>query len=389
MLVDLHAHFPMHVTEGSASVQGQLRNWKEERFRARLVDLISRLFNYEGPGGEPGVTVELMHAGKVGVALSVLYQPFTEIDLELGYGSPPKSEYFKEITDQMDLVEDHVAGRGDVVCPVKTRADLEAAVEDPTKVALVHCIEGGHVLGANEDEIGTNIPILADHGVAYVTVAHLFWRRVATNAPALPFMPDWLYRLLWRQKKSDGLSDLGRATVKAMYESRILIDLTHMSETSIHQTLDLLDELDEAKQAPVIASHGAYRFPLRPRFRQLDYNLTDDTIQRIAERKGVIGLIVCKHYISRGLRPWRPKRFEDSVELLCKHIDRIREITGSSEFVGIGSDLDGFIKPALPDLGHMGRMDELQDALAERYGQSEAAKICAENALRVLRHRFQ
>ena len=31
---------------------------------------------------------------------------------------------------------------------------------------------------------------LAAHGVAYITVAHLFWRGVATNAPAIPFLPD-------------------------------------------------------------------------------------------------------------------------------------------------------------------------------------------------------
>jgi microsomal dipeptidase-like Zn-dependent dipeptidase len=293
----------------------------------------------------------------------------------------------------MDLVEAHVKGRGDVVCPVKTRAQLEEAVSDPRKVALVHCIEGGHVLGARTKEIPTNVATLAGRGVAYITVAHLFWRRVATNAPALPFMPDWLYRLLWHQSSSDGLSDLGEAAVRAMHEHRILIDLTHMSDTSIHQTLDLLDRLDPAKQVPVIASHGAYRFPQFPRARQLEYNLGDDTIRRIAERRGVIGLILCKHYISHGLGPFGPKGFEDSKKLLFQHIDRIREVTREisdrNDFVGIGSDLDGWIKPALPGMTHMGRMDELQDALAEKYGEAEARKISGGNALRVLRYRFQ
>jgi membrane dipeptidase len=393
VLVDLHAHYPMHFTEGVGSVQGQLGDWRKGGLRARFVHWVSRTFNYEGPGGEAGVKTGLMHAGKVGVALSVLYVPFTEIDLELPYGSPPRSEYFNEITDQMDLVEAHVAGRGDVVCPVTTPAQLEEAVSDPRKVGLVHCIEGGHVLGATTEEIPTNVASLAGRGVAYVTVAHLFWRHVATNAPALPFMPDWLYRLLWHQSRSDGLSELGEAAVQAMHKHRILIDLTHMSDTSIHQTLDLLDQLDPAKQVPVIASHGAYRFPLFPRARQLEYNLGDDTIRRIAERRGVIGLILCKHYISHGLRPFRPKRFKDSKKLLFQHIDRIREvareISDKNDFVGIGSDLDGWIKPALPGMTHMGRMDELQDALAEEYGEAEARKISGENALRVLRYRFQ
>jgi membrane dipeptidase len=48
--------------------------------------------------------------------------------------------------------------------------------------------------------------------------------------------------------------------------------------------------------------------------------------------------------------------FEDSVEVLCRHIKKICDITGSLDHVAIGSDLDGYIKPALPGLEHMGRM---------------------------------
>jgi len=390
VLIDLHAHYPMHVTEGRPSVRRQLRDWREERFRARLVNLISYLFNYEGPGGDPGVTVQLMHAGGVGAALSVLYVPFTEIDVDLPYGSPPKSGYLEAVIDQMERVERSVANRKEVVCPVTTGDQLEWAVEpDSGRLALIHCVEGGHVLGASEGEIQTNVATLGDRGVAYVTIAHLFWRRVATNAPALPFLPDWLYRLLFRQPKGEGLSRLGRAAVMAMRDKRMLIDLTHMSEASIHQTLDLLDDVDRSGETPVIVSHGACRFPAHPRFRRLQYNLTDETIRRIASRGGVIGLIACKHYISRGLRPWLVWDFDDSVKLICAHIDRIRAVTDSLDHVAIGTDLDGFIKPALPGLKHMGRMDELQDALRGRYGPTDAAKICSLNALRVLRFRFQ
>ena len=60
-------------------------------------------------------------------------------------------------------------------------------------------------------------------------------------------------------------------------------------------------------------------------------------------------------------------------------------LTGSVDHIGIGSDLDGYIKPALPGLEHMGRMRALQDALRARYGDDDADKICGGNALRVLR----
>jgi microsomal dipeptidase-like Zn-dependent dipeptidase len=53
--------------------------------------------------------------------------------------------------------------------------------------------------------------------------------------------------------------------------------------------------------------------------------------------------------------------------------------------VAIGSDLDGYIKPALPGLAHMGLMGALQDGLAARYGPDIAEKITNGNARRVLR----
>ena len=79
------------------------------------------------------------------------------------------------------------------------------------------------------------------------------------------------------------------------------------------------------------------------------------------------------------------KAFEPSVEALCRHIDKVHDLTGTYDNIGIGSDLDGYIKPALPGLEHMGRMGDLQQALRARYGDTDAEKICSGNALRVLR----
>ena len=70
---------------------------------------------------------------------------------------------------------------------------------------------------------------------------------------------------------------------------------------------------------------------------------------------------------------------------MCKHIDKVHDLTGSYDHVAIGSDLDGYIKPALPGLEDMRRMTTLQAHLRERYGATDAEKICNGNALRVLR----
>ena len=104
-----------------------------------------------------------------------------------------------------------------------------------------------------------------------MTVAHLFWREVATNAPALPFLPDWLYNLVFPQP-TEGLSDLGRAAVEAMIDEGILVDITHMSARSIGDTLALFDRRDPDRRIPVIATHMACRFG------GLEYTFTDETI---------------------------------------------------------------------------------------------------------------
>jgi microsomal dipeptidase-like Zn-dependent dipeptidase len=152
-----------------------------------------------------------------------------------------------------------------------------------------------------------------------------------------------------------------------------------MSDAAVREVVRLLDEeLDKDKTVPVIASHGACRLGTE------EYCLTDETIRWVARRGGVIGLLLCDHHLRDGVRRKQTKTFEQSLEVLGAHIDHIREVTGSMEYAAIGSDLDGYIKPALAGLGHMGRMKALQEALRDRYGSADAELVCSGNALRVL-----
>jgi microsomal dipeptidase-like Zn-dependent dipeptidase len=377
MLVDLHAHFPMHLLPDSGQrTHENVRAWSRRRWQGRVVDFISRFANYQGPDDTPSVTVELLREGSVGVALSVLYAPFDEMDLEREYGAPPRDGYFSDILAQLQLVEDHVAAHSNEVAIAHSSAELDALVREG-RLALIHCIEGGFQLGENEEVARDHVRTLAERGVAYVTVAHLFWRKVATNAPALPFLPDWLYNLVFPQPDR-GLTPLGRAAIEAMIDEAILVDITHMSPRATEDTFTLLDRRDPDRRIPVIATHMACRFG------RLEYCLSDDTIRRVSKRGGLLGCILCEHYITNGLRT-HVRSYDDSIRVLCRHIDRIHELTGSFDNVAIGSDLDGYIKPALPGLEHMGQMRALQESLRDRYGPEDADKICSENALRVLR----
>jgi microsomal dipeptidase-like Zn-dependent dipeptidase len=377
MLVDLHAHFPMHLlADDQQRTHERARTWWRQRWRARVVDLISRCANYQGPGDTPSVTEKLMRAGDVGVALSVLYQPFDEIDLTESYGAPPRESYFKDIVDQRTTVEDYVADHAGEVAIAHSVSELDALLGDGVPI-LIHAIEGGFQLGREPAEIRSNVQTLAGLGIAYVTIAHLFFRDVATNAPALPFLPDWLYNAVFPQTKNEGLTAIGREVVNAMVDEGILIDLTHMRAEAIRDVLAQLDARDPAKEIPVIATHMAYRF------RGLQYSFDDATITAVAARGGVLGCIMCEHFITSGLSS--VNSLEGSVEALCRHIDKIHELTGSYDHIAIGTDLDGYIKPALPGLQDHSKMAALQAHLRTRYGDADAAKICNGNALRVLR----
>jgi microsomal dipeptidase-like Zn-dependent dipeptidase len=387
--VDLHAHYPMHLVPGGDTVtafkhflsqrEPKLNLW--DRVRARLVSFASLFANYPSLTSGPSVTVPLMREGEVAVALSVLYSPFDEMDLSKlhGYGLPPEPRYFDSIVRQLEVVEqeleaDHAA---DAVV-ARTPAEMDAALESG-RVAMVHCIEGGFALGATPQDIDANVTELARRGVAYVTLAHLFWRGIATNAPALPFLPDWGYRLLFRQPSDVGLSDLGEAAVRAMAREGVFIDITHMSAHSLTDTFALMDELDPERTVPLIASHMACRFG------SLAYNMSDEEISQAAQRGSVLGVIFCDHYTTDGILRGRTKDFDQTVEVMCKHIDRIHSVTGSYDNIGLGSDLDGYIKPTVRGLEDMSKIPDLRLALESHYGTDVAGQICAGNALRVLR----
>jgi microsomal dipeptidase-like Zn-dependent dipeptidase len=351
---------------------------RRDRFRARVVGLLSRFANYPGSEDDPRVTLPKLQAGNVRVVLSVLYSPFDEMDLGEPYGAPPRPEYTAAVIRELELVEnDLTTNHAGTAAVARSPRELDRVLADG-KVAFIHCVEGGFHLGVTPEAVERSVAELGKRGVGYITIAHLFWRRVATNAPAIPFIPDWLYRLVFHQP-GEGLAELGEAAVRAMLRERILIDLTHMSQRGVRETLALLDEkLDPSREVPVFATHTGYRFGRH------EYNLDEQAVQAIGARDGVIGLILANHHILNGLR-LKPRSLENSVEVLCRHIDRIHELTGSHRHVGIGSDFDGFVKPTLPGLQTMADMAQLEAALSERYGAEDARLICSDNALRLLR----
>jgi microsomal dipeptidase-like Zn-dependent dipeptidase len=378
---DLHLHYPMHVMGQSGSTLSRMivargRPSLADRVRAVILRIASRVGSDRDWWSGYRVSAEGMRQGGVRLALSVLYSPFEEMDFTRRYGSPPMPDYFARLLSQLDAVEQEVASHGAQRITISHDADeLEDALQ-AGMVTLVHCVEGGFHLGSTPGEVDRNVAELARRGVAYVTLAHLFYRGVATNSPALPFLPDWAYDWLFRQPRGEGLTELGEAAVRAAVRERVLLDISHMRAEALVETFALLDQLDPSM--PVLATHAGYRFG------EQHYMLDSATVEQIARRQGVIGLIMAQHQPNDGIRS-STTTFEESFEVICRHVDRIREITQSHRHVAIGSDLDGFIKPTMAGVETVADLGRLAEALHGRYGRKDAELITSGNALRVLR----
>ncbi len=366
MIADLHCHYAMHLIERVDRPQPRAgpvaRVSLRDRLRAFVIWVANRVANFRKWSSGPRVTLEKLETGGVRLVLSVLYVPLDEMDLGQPYGSPPQPHYFDDLLGQITLVENDLEERDpqhERHLIVRRAEDLE----DGRRIGFLHCVEGGFHLGTTPDEVRDHVAVLAQRGVLYITLAHLFWRDIATNAPALPFLSDRWYDRIFPQPEAVGLSDLGRTAVETMYREKILVDLSHMRAEAITESLDLLDRLDPRAEFPVIATHVGARFPAS----RQHYLLEAETIERIARRDGVVGLILAQHQLNDGVRRRKTHSLEQSIEVICRHIDRIDEIAGPGH-VGLGTDLDGFIKPTLSGLETAADLVELRGPLMERYG---------------------
>lgn len=387
MWADLHAHFPMHIVsdpsrESTVKLMGRVRHRRslKGRIQAAILWLAMKFGSDRKVFGGHRISVEKMRTGEVGLAMSVLYCPFKEIDLGKRYAAPPGSDYFESLLEDMAEVEGEVNGKDrSSIRLVKNLEQLDRCLEDEA-IALVHAVEGGFHLGDSDEEIRRNCVTLAEEGVAYVTVAHLFFRQVATNAPALPFLPDSVYRVVFPQYCADPLTPRGKTVVRELVRNRILVDLCHMDPAAIHAVFDLLDdELDPQKHFPVVSTHSGFRFGKQ------QYMPDETILERIAERDGVVGLIMAQHQLNDGLRKDETKSLEDSLVVIFEHIRKIAEVTGGYEHIALGTDFDGFIKPTMSGLDTMADLPKLERAMRNEFGDPATEMMTSQNALRVLR----
>ena len=143
----------------------------------------------------------------------------------------------------------------------------------------------------------------------------------------------------------------------------VLIDISHLSDAGFWDLVDVA-------KGPIMASHSNARAICdHPR------NMTDEMIQAMADRGGVMGLNFAPSFVHPT---------HATVQGVVDHIDHIVDLVGP-DHVGLGSDFDGI--PYTPvGLEDVTRMPNITAELVERgYAEEDVRKILGENHLRLIK----
>ena len=176
-----------------------------------------------------------------------------------------------------------------------------------------------------------------------------------------------------------GFTKEGFALMEMMADLGMILDMTHLGEEASF-------EAAERYEGVLIASHSNAR-ALVPGERQLG----DEQIHRLAERNGVVGVVMSNSFLKAGYRKSDPKE-QVTLDDVAAHIDHVCQLLGSADHVGIGSDMDGgFGRENVPaEIDGIGDLGKIGDVLLEKYayGDGDVAKIMGENWVGRLRAAF-
>jgi membrane dipeptidase len=168
-----------------------------------------------------------------------------------------------------------------------------------------------------------------------------------------------------------GLSDAGVALLENMRQLDMILDTAHLAEAAFWQAMQSWD-------GRTIYSHGNSRHYLPG-----ERGLSDDQIDAICERDGVIGIGLYNGFFQRNLAVSGRPTITDVINSL----DAICQRQGTARHVGLGTDLDGGFGAELIPTG----LDTIADinqvpALLQGKGYDDAAirAITHGNWLRML-----
>lgn len=243
--------------------------------------------------------------------------------------------------------------------------------------------------------IGNDISLIKNYydlGVRYITLCHTRNNDICDSSTDTT--------------EYNGLSEFGVEVVEEMNRLGIMIDVSHISDSSFYDVIQI-------SSSPIIASHSCARAICdNPR------NLSDDMLTQLADNNGVIQLCIlsdyikepdpnpkrdsCQQVVREKYRHFRDLTNEEmdsariewyaidtifpaiyaNVSDAIDHIDHIVKLIGI-EHIGIGTDFDG--GGGLEDCMDVSQLGNITLELVKRgYSEADIEKIWGGNIMRVM-----
>jgi membrane dipeptidase len=255
------------------------------------------------------------------------------------------------------------------------------------KISLPMGMENGAPIGNDL----ANVKYFYDRGIRYVTLTHGKDNQICDSS--YDTLNTW-----------NGLSPFGEKVVAEMNRVGIIVDISHVSDSTFYDVMKLT-------KVPCIASHSSCRY-FTPGFQR---NMSDDMIKALAKNGGVIQInfgasfldsvarkndslrdsleaILQEKKLTSADSAAQPiidqfakehKSLFSDVERVADHIDHVVKLVGV-DHVGIGSDYDGVgdsLPVGLKDVSQYPNL--IYELLKRGYSPADIEKICSGNVFRV------
>jgi membrane dipeptidase len=271
------------------------------------------------------------------------------------------------------------------------KANDLAKIEKTGKRAIYIGMENGFPLAKDLSRVEE----FYKRGVRYITLCHSFHNDICDSSSDV------------KPAEHNGVSEFGKQVIAEMNRLGMMVDVSHASDKSFFDTVEL-------SKAPIIASHSSVRA-----IAQHNRNMTDEMIKKLAQKGGVIQICLLDEYIKNPdtttvkfqrmklihkkyrnankmteaekdalSKEWDEVEAMDPDKLpgvkdLVDHIDHVKKLVGV-DYVGIGSDFDG--GGGLRDCADVSQFPNITKELLRRgYTETEIRKIWGGNLLRVFR----
>jgi len=331
------------------------------------------------------VDLPRMEAGGVDALMFSIYVP------DRYYPPRHETRYAMRL---IDLAHRQIEANSDRIGLATTVEEIEA-LNRAGKIAAVLDLEGGFDMDG-DPAILRNFYRL---GLRMIQLPAHNWTNNFADSCCSP--PKW-----------NGLNERGRELVREMNRLGMLINISHASDATIDQVLEI-------STRPVIASHHGLR-----RRNDIPRNMSDETLRKLAAKGGVIGFHIGNEFHNRKMFDWRmakagrpfwdtsglqeKKQSQLTIEEVDKGarfpmmgtnapdevlfdpedwiavVEEAIEIAGE-DHVALGSDFDGGPTPprGMKDIADLPRLTEAM--LKRGWSETRIRKFLGENVRRVFR----